>query len=346
MMMKHLSILFALLMAGAGLKAQTPSLPMESQRSLVTQRVGISDITVTYYSPAVKGRKIWGELVPYNQVWRAGANWNTVINFTHDVTINGNKLAAGSYGLHMIPTENEWTIIFSKTSNAWGSFTYTDKEDALRIKTKATANAFQEWLSYDFTERAADHVTLALSWEKFRIPFRIDVDVDKIVIENFRSRVSSPTGDTSAIVSQQAAEYCLDHDRNLEEALTWADKSIKLKPGFTIYMIKSELQAKLGKKDEAAATQKKAMALGTKDEINQYGYRMLNQKRYTEAVDLFKLNLKNNPDDWNMYDSLGEGYSFSGDKKKAVDYYNKALAKAPEDQQERIKGILTNLKGN
>jgi tetratricopeptide (TPR) repeat protein len=319
---------------------------MESQRSVVTQRIGITDITVTYSSPAVKGRKIWGELVPYGEVWRAGANANTVINFTQEVSINGNKLAAGSYGLHMIPAENEWTIIFSKNYTSWGSFSYKEEEDALRIKTKPQAIAFQEWLDYTFPVKGAKQAVLALSWEKLRIPITIDVDVDKVVIENFRKQVSSPTGDTSATVSQLAAQYCLDHDMNLDEALTWIDKSIKIKPGFTNYMIKSELLTKLGKKDEAAAMQSKGKALGTKDDINQYGYRMINQKRYTEAVDLFKLNLKNNPDDWNMYDSLGEGYSYSGDKKKAIDYYNKALAKAPEDQHDRIKGILANLKGN
>jgi tetratricopeptide (TPR) repeat protein len=319
---------------------------MESQRSVVTQRIGITDISVTYYSPAVKGRTIWGQLVPYNSVWRAGANWNTVISFTHDVTINGNTLAAGSYGLHMIPTENEWTIIFSKNYTAWGSFTYKESEDALRIKAKPVAIPFQEWLSYDFKEKAANHATLALSWEKLRVPFRIDVDVEKIVIGNFRTQINSQPGDTNADISLQGAQYCLNNNMNLEEALTWADKSIKIKPGFGNYMLKSDILNKLGRKDEAAGIEKKAMATGSKDDLNTYGYQLLSQKRYDDAIGIFKLNLKNNPDDWNMYDSLGECYSTSGDKKNAISYYNKAMAKAPEDQHERIKNILVGLQGN
>jgi hypothetical protein len=127
-----------------GSQATELKLPTLSQRSIVTQRIGLTDITVNYYRPLVAGRTLWGKEIPYGKVWRAGANENTVISFTDDVSVEGKPLPAGAYGLHMIPAADQWTIIFSKNSTSWGSFSYDAKEDALRVTTKSQPAEFEE----------------------------------------------------------------------------------------------------------------------------------------------------------------------------------------------------------
>src|SRR5213075_1165178 len=153
------------------------NIPRVSQRASVTQRIGLTDITITYHRPAVGGREIWGKTIPYGKVWRAGANENTTITFTDDVTVEGKPLAAGSYGLHTFPDKDQWTIIFSKNSTSWGSFSYDEKEDALRVTTKPHAAESFEVLTYVFDDVKPDSATAVLRWEKLAVPFHVSVDV-------------------------------------------------------------------------------------------------------------------------------------------------------------------------
>jgi len=148
-------------------------LPRDSQHAKVIQRVGITDITINYHRPLVKGRKVWGGLVPYGEVWRAGANENTTIEFTDPVSVEGKPLAKGIYGLHMLPTESEWTIIFSKAAASWGSFTYDQSEDALRVTVKPQAGEMREALGYDFDEVTPNSAVVTMRWEKLAVPFKI-----------------------------------------------------------------------------------------------------------------------------------------------------------------------------
>ena len=148
---------------------------------MVTQRIGITDVTINYHRPMVNKRKVWGGLVPYGQVWRAGANENTTIKFTDPVTIEGKPLPKGTYGLHMIPGENEWTVIFSKNSTSWGSFTYDQAEDALRVTVKPQAAEFHEALTYDFDDVGPDSSVVTLRWEKVAVPFKVGVNTHEIV---------------------------------------------------------------------------------------------------------------------------------------------------------------------
>src|SRR5947209_16211752 len=159
-------------------------LPRDSQHAKVMQRVGITDITINYHRPLVKGRKVWGGLVPYGQVWRAGANENTTIEFTDPVTIEGKPLAKGIYGLHMIPNENEWTVIFSKTASAWGSFTYDEKEDALRVNVKPQPADMHEALTYDFDDVKPDATMVTMRWEKVAVPFHVRVNTHELVADS------------------------------------------------------------------------------------------------------------------------------------------------------------------
>src|SRR5712671_7531969 len=164
-------------------------LPRDSQHAKIIQRVGITDITVNYHRPLVKGRKVWGGLVPYGQVWRAGANENTTIEFTDPVTIEGKPLPKGTYGLHMIPGESEWTVIFSRNSTSWGSFTYDQVEDALRVTVKPQAAEFHEALTYDFDDVGPDSSIVTLRWEKVAVPFKVGVNTHEIVEQNLHNQL-------------------------------------------------------------------------------------------------------------------------------------------------------------
>src|SRR6202035_5059384 len=150
-------------------------LPLQSQHAVIMQRIGITDITVNYHRPLANGRQIWGKLVPYGQVWRAGANENTTVTFTDPITIEGQPLDKGTYGLHMIPGENQWTVIFSKMSTAWGSFSYKQDEDALRITVKPQATELHDALAYDFDELTPDSAVGTLRWDKVGVPFKVAV---------------------------------------------------------------------------------------------------------------------------------------------------------------------------
>src|SRR5277367_946763 len=156
-------------------------LPLGSQRAEVSQRIGITDVTIDYHRPLVNDRKIWDGLVPYGKVWRAGANENTTITFSDPVTIEGKPLDKGTYGLHMIPNANEWTIIFSKVATAWGSFTYDQSEDALRVTVKPRAADMHNALTYDFEQLQPDSAVVVLQWEKIAVPFKIAVNVHEVV---------------------------------------------------------------------------------------------------------------------------------------------------------------------
>ncbi|MFZ0952012.1 MAG: DUF2911 domain-containing protein, partial [Candidatus Sulfotelmatobacter sp.] len=156
-------------------------LPLQSQHAVITQRLGLTDITINYHRPLVNSRPVWGKLVPYGQVWRAGANENTTVTFTDPVTIEGQPLDKGTYGLHMIPGENQWTIIFSKMSTAWGSFSYKQDEDALRVTVKPQAAELHDALTYDFDDLKPDSTVVTLRWEKVAVPFKVAVKVDDVV---------------------------------------------------------------------------------------------------------------------------------------------------------------------
>jgi len=156
-------------------------LPRQSQHALVTQRIGITDISINYHRPLANGRQIWGKVAPYGEVWRAGANENTSVSFSDPVTIEGQTLDKGTYGLHMIPGENQWTVIFSRNSTSWGSFTYKQEEDALRINVKPQTAELHDALTYDFDEVKPDSTVVTMRWDKVAVPFKVAVKVNDLV---------------------------------------------------------------------------------------------------------------------------------------------------------------------
>ncbi len=344
-MKKNLLIIILLVCHFTGYTQRELTLPEASQTAMVMQRIGLTDITINYHSPLAKSRKIWGDLVPYNEVWRAGANENTTIGFTSDVMIEGKMLKAGTYGLHMIPTEKEWTIIFSKDYKSWGSFFYDEKQDALRVNVTPKQTEMQDWLSYSFADPQPASATAILRWEKLAVPIAIMVDVHEVVINNMRDELKNVPG-FFAQGHQQAAAYCIDNKVHLDDAEKWIDKSIKIQKTLANLNTKSKLLALQGKQTESDATLKEAMTLADETQLNAYGYQLMAQGKLKEAIDIFKENVKRYPASWNVYDSLAEALEKSGDNKAAVNNYKSALAKAPEAEKARLEKIIKKLSGS
>lgn len=326
-----------------------------SPQAEVSQNIGFAKIIINYSRPAVKGREIWGKLVPYGFVpnafgngtpmpWRAGANENTTIFLSHDAKINGQKLQAGIYGIHMIPQENEWTIIFSNDTNSWGSFFYNEKNDALRITSTPVADNFAEWLMYGFENITPNSTDAYLRWEKLKIPFTIEFNSNQIVVDKYKEELNGLAGFNQAAWAG-AARFCLFNKINLEEAETWIDKALGMNGGniFNNKIVKSNFLKLKGQNEEAEKLVASAIEIATENELNVYGYQLLNQGKTDEAIKIFKLNIEKHPDSWNVYDSLGDAYNRIGDKENSKENYSKALELAPANQKSRIEEIIKNL---
>jgi tetratricopeptide (TPR) repeat protein len=320
------------------------ALPDASQRASVTQRIGLTDIALSYHQPAVSKRTIWGGLVPYGEVWRAGANENTTITFSSPVKVNGKELPAGTYGLHMLPAEKDWTVIFSKEAQAWGSFSYDQKEDALRVTATPQPGEFQERLSYTFDDPTNTSTGISLRWEKLRVPFTVEVDTPAVVVASLREQLRGlPRFSWQGW--NQAAAYCAQNGVNLDEAMSWVDSSIKINETFSNLRTKATLLEKKGDAKTAAELRTKAFTLANEQEMNLYGYQLLGQGKVDEAIEIFKKNVKDHPGSWNVYDSLGEAYAKKGDKAQARANYEKASSMAGDDsQKKRIAAELAKLK--
>jgi len=236
-------------------------LPRPSQKSSVTQTVGLTDVTITYSRPGVKGRAIWGELVPYDKVWRTGANEATVFTVTDDVTINGQKLPAGTYSFHTIPSKDEWTIIFNKDDGQWGSFQYDEKKDALRVKAKPQTAEMQEWLSFSFPDLKMNSAQVALRWEKLMVPFTVEVDTMTKALADARAAVAAAKPDDWR-TPFQAASWFVQAETNMDEARKWVEQSIAVKETYNNLSLKSQMLAKEGKTGEAIPLAEKAIQLG------------------------------------------------------------------------------------
>lgn len=336
-----------LLLLSVSLSWSQPQLPapMPSQKASVSQTVGISEVQVTYHRPGVKGRPIWGALVPYGEVWRAGANENTTVNFSTPAIIGGKTLPAGTYGLHTIPAKGEWTVIFSNNSTSWGSFFYKESEDAMRIRVQPQPALFQEWLEYTFSDLTDSTATLALTWEKLRIPIPLKFDTRALVVANARNSYLRGSAAFTWQGFNQAALFCAHNDIELPQAMEWIDQSIKMNENFNNLWTKAALSEKMGKSADAAPLRERALKLATESDINNLGYAYLNSNKITDALDLFEKNVKAHPDSWNAFDSYAEGLERSGDIKGAISNYEKALKLvADERNKARIEKTIADLK--
>lgn len=329
--------------------AQLTTLPDGgNKKASVSERVGLTDVTISYDRPAVKGREgqIWGKLIPEGYTdqgfgaskaapWRAGANENTTVDFSTDVMVEGKPLPAGKYGFFIAYGSNDCTLIFSRNSTSWGSFFYDPKEDALRVNVKPVPMDKEvERLRYEFTDQKENAATVALEWEKLSIPFTVQVDYVNQQLESFRRELRNSKGFTWKS-NMQAAQFCAQRNTDLQEGLTWADNAINLPfigdKNFQTLSTKAEILALLNRKEEADAVMKEALPLGKEQEVHQYARQLLTQKRTKDAFDTFKLNYDKHPNDFTTNMGMARGYSAMGDYKKALDFLKKAQAQAPDN---------------
>src|SRR5690349_7114480 len=270
--------------------------PRPSQKASVMQTIGVTDVTITYSRPGVKGRKIWGDptaeqastkgeatldnqntrpkdavIVPWGHVWRTGANEATTFVVTDDVVINGQKLAAGSYSLHTIPNKDDWTIVFNGTANQWGSFNYDPAKDTLRVRTKPQwLDQSQEWLEYSFDPVTENSAQVNIRWEKVNVPFTIVIpDVNATTLAHLKTAVSSAKADDWR-TPMQAGNWVLTNNTPSDDAtgMEWLDQSIKIKETFQNLSAKANALYRAGKKEEAFALGEQAIQKGKADKVD------------------------------------------------------------------------------
>jgi tetratricopeptide (TPR) repeat protein len=332
-----------------------------NQKSEVSQYLGLVKVTITYSSPDVANREIWGKLVPYGLTnlnfgksseqnpspWRAGANENTTITFSHDVEVEGKPLKAGTYGFHLIPGKEDWTVIFSTNSSAWGSFFYNPTEDALRVTVKAVLCEFNEFLTYEFTDRLQNSATARLKWEKLSVPFKISVpNGDDLYVKKLRDEFTSQKS-FNWLNAVAAANMCATKKINLEEALGWMqsfiDRNTKY---FPIYNAKANVLNSMDKKSDADAVMKEAINLpdATAGQIANYGRSLITQKREKDAMPVFEIALKRFPGNSTALAAMARGYSANGDNKKALKFMQDALkAETVAANKTTLEGLVKKL---
>jgi tetratricopeptide (TPR) repeat protein len=319
--------------------AQTSiSVPESSQQAVVVQRIGLTDVTVTYHRPLVGGRKIWGGVVPLGQVWRAGANENTTIEFSDAVAIEGQALAKGIYGLHMIPGAESWIIIFSKNSTSWGSFTYDEKEDALRVNVKPHESEFHEALAYEFDDVKPGAALVTLKWEKLAVPFQVSVS-DDVVLDHFRKALRSEAQFYWA-GWDNAATYCVSNKINYEEALKWANQSIQLEERFENLATKRDLLKAMNRPAEATAVWNRAIEVASPVQLYFYARGLQFQHQPAEALDVFRATARRFPEHWLGHMALARVKSSEGDYATAAKQVQAAQAVGvPEQQKQNVENL-------
>lgn len=300
-------------------------LPLQSQHAVMTQRIGLTDITINYHRPLVNGRKIWGGLEPYGKVWRAGANVNTTITVTDPVTVEGKPLVRGTYGLHMIPGEDQWTVIFSNASTSWGSFSYDPAEDALRVTVKPVPSEFHEALTYDFDNLKDDSAVATLRWEKIAVPFKISVNVNEIVEANLRKQLRGLV-QYNWVTWNDAADYLMTRKEDLDEALKYIDKSIQMREEHTNLMTKSQVLDAMGRKDEAKKYLDMSLEKANAAELYQYARQLQAEKRNDEAYAIFREDLRKYPNSSSSHTGMARVYCAQGDFDNALKEAKLAVA--------------------
>jgi hypothetical protein len=325
-----------------------------NQKAAVIQYIGPVRVTIDYSSPAVHGPdgkdrrgQIWGKLVPYGLTdlgfgngkpapWRAGANENTVFEVSENVSVEGRPLPAGRYGLHMIAGPEEWVLIFSKDSNAWGSFYYDPAADALRVTVKPRKHEYREWLTYEFTTRRLAESVAELQWEDLAVPWTIKVEnVNDLYISKMKENLTNVQGfGWRGWVA--ASQFCVARNTHLEQALEWAEIAVSKQfigeANFTTLSNKALVLEKLGRKEEANTTMQTAVRhrSATPLDLHQYGRRLLAEKKDKEAMEIFQLNFERNGEQWPVHVGLARGYAANGDPKQALEHARKALTQAPD----------------
>lgn len=330
-----LTCLFSFIYLSTSAQTQILQAPYQSPKSTINQTVGLTDIAVTYYRPAAKERAVWGELISYGNMWRTGANYNTVIKFSDDVKIEGETLKAGKYGLHTIPEKDKVTVVFSNNTTSWGSFSYNKAEDALRVEVplKKTEH-FYEYLTIEFDDLAQESAVCAIKWADYQIPFRVEVDVHTLVLASFREQLQTKAG-WSWQGWNEAANYCLVNDVNHQEALGWATRSAFMNPTPQNLITKARLTGKVKSEGDEAKASTVALETLDKDlgslactwkEYNAAANFAMQNKQFDKALVWSDKSVAMNPNMTNMM-AKSQILAAKGDEKGAAKVKSVALEK-------------------
>lgn len=367
--------IFTIILAGfisTTIFAQGITLPPSggNQKAEVSQWIGPVKVTINYSSPKVhapdgtdrKGH-IWGELVPYGlnnlgfgtstaAPWRAGANENTTITFSHDVKLGGKDVKAGTYGLHLIVEKDvPWTYILSNNSTSWGSFFYDAKEDAARVQSTPVDSEYSEYLTYGFEDRHPNSAVAYLAWENKKAPITIEVpNINELYVASMRDELRGSPGFNFQNYAS-AANFCATNKINLEEALTWADAAISGafvgQENFFTLQTKANVLNAMGKSSEAESVMMKAINHPTASvgQIHGYGRSLITAGKNEKALEVFKTNQKLHPEDkFTPNVGLARGYNAVGDKKNAIKYWELAIKNIPENQKPFLTAYQDELK--
>ncbi len=359
------ALICLLFLSPSGASGQAVSLPEGgvNLKSWAGRRVGVTDVEIRWNAPAVRGREgqIWGTPVAHygfsvlgfgsysESPWRAGANEGTTISFSTDVTIEGKALAAGQYGFFIALYPDSCTLIFSKNTTGWGSYFYDPGADVLRVGVRQQKDIPQsrERLEYTFSDHTDRSVVIALEWERWRIPFKVEVDHIRTGLASIQRQMRGALGfDPPSL--QAAAQWCLSNDVNLDEALVWINTATDPQFGnlstFAALSTKAGLLRKKGNNQEADAVMEKALTNATVLEMHAYGRQLIGQKKYKEAFAVFEKNFRKNGDTWPTHVGMMRGYSAIGDLQNALKHAKIALSQAPDDLNKRsLEGMVKTL---
>ncbi|HMI78076.1 MAG TPA: DUF2911 domain-containing protein [Ferruginibacter sp.] len=334
-----------------------------TKKALVSEQVGLTQLSITYHRPAVNGRegKIWGSVVHKgfadqgfgNRMpapWRAGANENTIIELDNDVKVEGQLLPKGKYGFFIAYDPMECILIFSKRSDSWGSFYYDEKEDILRVKVKPQLlEKSVEHLKYEFLQQTLNSAVIALSWEKLMISFKVEVDYIKQQFDAFVTESQNPGGFTSQGLNIASA-WALQNNYRLDKALEWATLATGSNfPGdpssFSALSTKAAILDKLGKFEEAVSVMKTALPFGSIGQLQQYGRQLITTNKPKAALEVFQFNHDKNPNQFITLAGMVRGLSANGQYSRALEYATKALSLAPNDaNKQAVEGMIEKLK--
>lgn len=319
-----------------------------SVRAMVRERVGLTDVSIDYGRPAVRGRegKVWGGLVHTGfqnlgfgngkpSPWRAGANENTTISFSTDVVVEGKTLAAGTYGLFVAYEPAVCTVIFSKATTSWGSYFYDPAEDALRVTVKPVSlNESKERLTYEFTDETDSTAVINLQWEKLAIPFRVSTKLHELQMASFAREMRGEKGFYAPNMVQYAT-YLAEHNTELETALANINGAARSMPGLNTALVKAEILEKMGRKQSADSVRLAAIAAGSAQEVHNYARGLLREGKTQEAYATFQANYKHYPNTYTTCVGMARGCSAVGRTKEALKYANQALPMAPDEANKK-----------
>jgi hypothetical protein len=319
------------LVVSAALVAQ-PSLdrPRTSPHATVSQKIGVTEVSVNYHRPGVKGREIWGGLVPYGEVWRTGANEVTTISFGDPVTIEGSPLAAGTYGFFTLPRQGGWTIIFSSNTTTWGTV-YDSTKDVLKLEVTPRAVEPTEWMSFTFSGLSDTGATLELRWEKLSVPVRIGVKTIDVVLGKARKEFATGADSGRWQMLRQAAVYANAKGVHLDEAMGWIDRSIAVDRNFQSLCVKADILSADGNVAAAASLVDEAVAAAKEKDVTGYARTLGFDGRWDRAIELLGKFSAKHGETWSLHRATGDAYQGAGDREKALSHLEKALGGAPDD---------------